>query len=842
MAGVDGAHTSQSLLMWLTSSSPVHTVGRLRAVDTLSAQPTPSPSLPLTPPSPGLSRSLARHLNVATCPPLFCLIPSPLSHVAAAAAAAAAAAISVSPHPSTPTPAMVSQNVYSLCLPVLQDDALPEEDKVDKLEELLRSEASLSGKALEDAVLGVLWRHRDAASGNTSPPVRTTVIRRPSPAPWQVQVQAQAAQRSAAPSPRSVSATVHPPPGFAGAPPAFNRTKSSTASPFGSPRPSPRLAFATPAIPHSPSLSAYQFSDTSPTTENYGDIGSENVDWIVNDDASSTTSFGDAGFGPASGDWMSPYTVEMSPYDMLRSILRDDKSDDELEKMLELNGYDLSQTIMALTDAQTANQQLSSSLDEQNRTFLVGKSMSPSSRPLTPAGQAKSGVVCRYWLANGHCARADCRFSHDLTNHLCKYWLMGNCLAGDSCIFSHDPSALMQRLTMDDSPADQIQASQPNFQLQDYDSFPALQPTVSNPYEQSFDPTMLGSPTQQPAVVSPPAGLNPLFPAFIPNGSIPIGPSNRSSPRPTSRHQSRTATPSALAVNDDEAFPTLGSAAANRAGKRHGKRGHGHNSHKESPVAAPSSLADVVRMSPSPSPMLQTRRGIRSTKSQAGSRENGTTAQAIPPPDHIPWLETGESANRSYLKARAEAFKHGGLRNKFLQSAAQAWNRNDARGAKALSLRGQNENNLMKEAHREAARCLYEERNKASSGNKELFVDLHGLHPEEAVSYLTSCLLEHSTSTKPVYAICGTGHHSKNGKDKVGKAVRTFLNEWRYAFREFSVPGDRNNVGGILGIDPSSYDKELAKKSGSEADSGVGFLGAGEDTKVRILKREDTDE
>lgn len=120
-----------------------------------------------------------------------------------------------------------------------------------------------------------------------------------------------------------------------------------------------------------------------------------------------------------------------------------------------------------------------------------------------------------------------------------------------------------------------------------------------------------------------------------------------------------------------------------------------------------------------------------------------------------------------------------------------------------------------------------------------------GLHPEEAVQYLTSCLLDHSSSSKPVYAICGTGHHSKNGKDKVGKAVRQFLNEWRYAFREFSVPGDRNNVGGILGIDPSSYDKDCAKKMQeagpiSEADSGVGFLSSSaEDTKVRILRREE---
>jgi hypothetical protein len=111
-----------------------------------------------------------------------------------------------------------------------------------------------------------------------------------------------------------------------------------------------------------------------------------------------------------------------------------------------------------------------------------------------------------------------------------------------------------------------------------------------------------------------------------------------------------------------------------------------------------------------------------------------------------------------------------------------------------------------------------------------------GLHPDESVSYLEGILLKHSSSSRPVYAITGTGHHSKNGKDKVGKAIRGFLNEWRYAFREFSVPGDRNNVGGILGIDPSSYDKSVAerpKESESEVES------AKKDTKIRIMKRDE---
>ena len=118
----------------------------------------------------------------------------------------------------------------------------------------------------------------------------------------------------------------------------------------------------------------------------------------------------------------------------------------------------------------------------------------------------------------------------------------------------------------------------------------------------------------------------------------------------------------------------------------------------------------------------------------------------------------------------------------------------------------------MRKAHREAAEKLYEERNKNNSSAPEIYVDLHGLHAEEAVEYLERVLLENEHESRAIYAITGTGHHSKSGKDKVGKAVRSFLNEWRYAFREFSVPGDRNNMGGILGIDARSYDRTLLKE------------------------------
>jgi hypothetical protein len=121
-----------------------------------------------------------------------------------------------------------------------------------------------------------------------------------------------------------------------------------------------------------------------------------------------------------------------------------------------------------------------------------------------------------------------------------------------------------------------------------------------------------------------------------------------------------------------------------------------------------------------------------------------------------------------------------------------------------------------------------------------------GLHPDEAIDYLRTILSSHESDRppRPVYAITGTGHHSKNGRDRIGKAVRGFLSEMRYAFREFSVPGDRGNMGGIIGVDPTSCDRSVV--AAGEGREGNGVSGEmddgvkpGESTKIRIMKRED---
>ncbi|EON97924.1 putative ccch zinc finger and smr domain containing protein [Phaeoacremonium minimum UCRPA7] len=479
---------------------------------------------------------------------------------------------------------MVSDETYEICLPVLQDSSIEEEDKTDRLEELLRKETSLTGQALENAV---------------------------------------------------------------------------------------------------PNLNAYEFaSDNTPSQEIFGDLQSDNVDWLVSDDAISiSSSVGTpSGLNAAAPEFSSSQQTDMTPYDMLRSILGQSRTDEEIDAALAMHGYDLGATISSIMESQMPDPAaIALQLEEQN--ILIGKSMTPELRPSTPADQ-KSGVI---------------------------------------------------------SPA--------------------------------------------------------------------------------------------------------------KSGKKHhGKRGgHGHGP-KE--TFTPSSLADIVKMSPSPGPgssRQETRKlGRNGSSTSVRNGENSAAAQAIPNPKHIPWLETGDKANKAYLKSRQEAIKHGGLRNKFLQSAAQAWNRNDARAAKALSLRGQSENDLMRKAHREAAKELYEERNKNSLSSPEIYIDLHGLHPEEAVEYLERVLLENSKENRPIYAITGTGHHSKNGKDKVGKALRNFLNEWRYAYREFSVPGDRNNMGGILGIDARSWDKSLTRdgaKKLEEPKEEVDILDQGVEIgegKVRLLVRDTT--
>lgn len=636
---------------------------------------------------------------------------------------------------------MASDDLYELCLPILNDDTLDDDDRTEKLEDLLRSKTHLQGAPLENTILSVLWRKRNGGEV-TDQPLRHTIIRKSSPAPWQMN---RAPTPVGSPPASSSPAAGH---GFPHSRPSFSRQKSAISSPFASPRPSPRLSLAQP-IPHSPSLNAYEFSDASPAPDIYGDYGSENVDWLLQDETASNAS--STGLSAAAAEWLPQ--PDMSPYDILRSVLGDKKTDDEIEKALNEHSYDLGATIAALVGTDEA--QLTAIPDAN---VLVGKSMTIPQRPVTP-NASKSPIVCKYWLASGSCLRADCRFAHDTSGYLCKYFMQGHCLAGDACQFSHDPALLINGLSISNS-----QSPGPQFQFQDqFEQFPSL-----------------GGPGR--------ASLSPAANGFVPSSQRGRGsgflPTSRPQSRPSSRHQNRPETPSSLSM-DDDSFPTLGS--AKRTTKHHGTRSrHGPSTPQHTLEKEHSSLADVVRMSPSPVP-TQPRKmeiaGSRKIRTYGGN--DSVAARRIPEPQHIPWLETGSKANAQYLKFRAEAIKHGSVRNKFLQrfvalfpmrflltlcSAAQAWNRNDARAAKALSLRGQAENEAMRKAHREAAKALYEERNKhlqsGSSSDEELYVDLHGMSPNTTPFHRITNPSQASTRKKQSSTSKRSSYNTKNPPEK----------------------------------------------------------------------------
>lgn len=240
-------------------------------------------------------------------------------------------------------------------------------------------------------------------------------------------------------------------------------------------------------------------------------------------------------------------------------------------------------------------------------------------------------------------------------HHSFRYWLAGNCLAGDSCIFSHDPASLINNLALHKSPT-YVDYKQPTLHLQDFDSFPSLQNVEQDRRPIGSESSLRNLYATQEKLAPPPgfSSRPALAPEFIPS---------QSPSRPISRHQSPGPRASNLAMDDSEAFPTLGSAAIRGPKKHHGKRGHGH-SHRER-ENGPGSLADVVRMSSSP--LSSPRKVLRSRSSYTGTLENSSAAQAIPAPEQIPWLETGARANKAYLKARLVAISHGSARNKFLQ-------------------------------------------------------------------------------------------------------------------------------------------------------------------------------
>lgn len=152
----------------------------------------------------------------------------------------------------------------------------------------------------------------------------------------------------------------------------------------------------------------------------------------------------------------------------------------------------------------------------------------------------------------------------------------------------------------------------------------------------------------------------------------------------------------------------------------------------------------------------------------------------------ISWAETGGLVGEQYRRLRQEAIDHAKARNQLFQEATRAFMLGDRKLAKDLSRQGRQHDENMRNLHRQAAQVIFTARNQ--QGQRSDLLDLHGLHVEEALSFLEWWLdrLHQDSQHQVCYVVTGTGHHSDHKhlvstkQARLLPAISTYLQENGY--------------------------------------------------------------
>ncbi|KAI8644504.1 hypothetical protein BD408DRAFT_383708 [Parasitella parasitica] len=239
--------------------------------------------------------------------------------------------------------------------------------------------------------------------------------------------------------------------------------------------------------------------------------------------------------------------------------------------------------------------------------------------------------------------------------------------------------------------------------------------------------------------------------------------------------------PSNVKEQEQDEFPTLASAAKI----------------KKSPMIKGrvinfAEAAKKKKTAPSPKPA--------SAKKSLLHRPHKYSHQKLTQPVHIPWLETGSSLNTIYMKEREQAIEYGMLRNRLFSKATEYYLKGDGARAKLYSMEAKEYNRLMQEMHFEASQRIFESRSK-----HEAFIDLHGLHEDEAMDIVDERLAHlKATYSGIIYIVTGTGHHSgasgfSKKQSKLKPTVYNYLKQGHYHFAETSIVGD--DQGGVFAVE-----------------------------------------
>ncbi|KAF8324311.1 uncharacterized protein EI90DRAFT_2934880 [Cantharellus anzutake] len=481
-------------------------------------------------------------------------------------------------------------------------------------------------------------------------------------------------------------------------------------------------------------------------------------------------------FGAAEGGYHGEYIAEgdLTPFEILSNIFGDSVPSSTLETALASSGYDFEGAMAWLVDqalppplpgttpqgGQPTLRSIGGGVMLASREGPYGRSdtngKNTTGRFAPPPKSSGASRVCRYFLA-GDCRRSDCRFSHDLDRALCRFWLKGQCAKGEQCEFLHT-------------------------------------------LPQHIDVQGITNAMNRTGIVD-------------------------------DRDHEETRTE----------FPTLGEMHNRRAGP-------GFNRPFDS---------SRVRFAAAVKKPLPPR--LPYNESETDSTLQGASGPVVPrasprirlrPPALVPTLPTGDILNKLYMAYRARAIELGAARNACLSRAAEAWRRGDGAGAKRHSREAQELNGKMGlEAGRAAARLVRERatmtveavrnrdvswsddpsdrtaRGKMCGGGlgvclgvassnvvpdsrltpeerTEAFLDLHGLHSNEAVEVIEDFLvaLESEHFYGLAYLFVGEEKHTGTqdpsrgtSRARLAAGVRDWLFKWGYAWSERD---------GVICVDP----------------------------------------
>jgi DNA-nicking Smr family endonuclease len=178
----------------------------------------------------------------------------------------------------------------------------------------------------------------------------------------------------------------------------------------------------------------------------------------------------------------------------------------------------------------------------------------------------------------------------------------------------------------------------------------------------------------------------------------------------------------------------------------------------------------------------------------------------------IGWVATGDALNAEYKQKREAAIAAAVQRNRLFDLATKAYRRGDKKAARDLSAQGKRFQAEMEELHAEAAAGIFKARN--SNGRADV-LDLHGLHPDEAVEIVTKHVQTVRRDAKnrkerTFTVITGTGHHAASTahRSKLRDAVVECLDRLHCLHRDTS-PDQR---GGMISVVVTNNNTPNSKK------------------------------